>query len=328
MQLGSVRALKAEIEADLRRRNDSTVKIAYQVSGLGDVFVREVFRPPFAKGIARIGPRDFALTVRVYAGHDGPARRALKRLVRYGREVQVEQGVIYRPRAVVANPVLNVGDSIGHYQVTAGTLGGFVQDADGVYILSNTHVLTSRNANPFDPILLPGPADAVGDAWVVANLERWVPLMRDRPDSLDAAIARLSEGTNYQYGHVEGVGEVSAEPIEQRYNVQRVFKRGRTTKLTEGVVSAFELDDVMINYGTPARPHWIQFDDQLEFMSPHSDVGMKFSKPGDSGSVIYDQATRRPYSLLFAGGPDARGRDRTIGHFLPDVLAALEVEMV
>jgi hypothetical protein len=328
MQLGSVRELKQEIDEELRRRNDSTEKVAYRVTGLGDVFVREVFRPPLAKGIVRIGPRDFALTVRVYAGRDRPAMRALKRLSKHEREVRVARDVTYRPRALVANPVLTAGDSIGHYQITAGTLGAFVQDAEGVYILSNTHVLTSRDANPYDPILLPGPADAVGPAWVVANLERWLPLMRDRPDSLDAAVARLSEGTQYQYGCVEGVGDVSSEPIEQRFNVQRVFKRGRSTKLTEGVVTAFELDDVMVNYGTAARPHWIQFDNQLEFMSSHARVGTKFSKPGDSGSVIYDASTRRPYSLLFAGGPDANGNDRTLGHFLPDVLEALEVEMV
>jgi len=53
-----------------------------------------------------------------------------------------------------------------------------------------------------------------------------------------------------------------------------------------------------------------------------------FSKGGDSGSVIYDDASRRPYALLFADGPDATGRDRTLGHFLPDVLENLGVEML
>jgi hypothetical protein len=43
---------------------------------------------------------------------------------------------------------------------------------------------------------------------------------------------------------------------------------------------------------------------------------------------IYDNDSRRPYALLFAGGQDGSGRDRTLGHFLPDVLAALGVEML
>ncbi len=328
MQLGSVRSLKQELDDGLRIRNESMETFTYEVSGLGD-FVRHVFRPPLAKGIVRIGPRDFGLTVRVYEGFDRQARRALKPLRRFEREVQIVPGVAYRPRVVVPVPVLTAGASIGHYQITAGTLGGFVRDHAGIYILSNNHVLVDRNANPFDPIVLPGPADVRGGpCWVVANLDRWLPLRRHSPDTLDAAVARVCEGIQFEHGYVHGVGDVSAEPVDQRYTIQRVFKVGRTTKLTHGVVTAFELDDVMVNYGTQARPYWVQFDNQLEFMSADANDGEKFSMPGDSGSVIYDQASRRPYSLLFAGGPDARGRDRTLGHFLPDVLAAFDVEML
>ena len=54
------------------------------------------------------------------------------------------------------------GVSLGHYQITAGTLGCVVHDHQtGVrMILSNNHVLANRNdGRPGDPILQPGPAD-------------------------------------------------------------------------------------------------------------------------------------------------------------------------
>jgi len=114
--------------------------------------------------------------------------------------------------------------------------------------------------------------------------------------------------------------------VTNRYDVHGVFKIGRTSGLTRGVVSAFELD-VTVNYGTPGRPHWITFDDQIEITSPPTHRGARFSQPGDSGSVIYQDATRRPFALLFGGGPDANGIDRTVAHFLPDVLNAFDVAM-
>ncbi len=160
MQLGSVRALKQELDERLRRRSALMEKISYVVSGLGDTYVQEMFRPPLARGISRIGPRDYGLAVRVYAGKDALAREVLKALSRYQHEVQVVRGVQYRPRALVAETILTAGSSIGHYKVTAGTLGGFVRDREGVYILSNNHVLANSNkAEGPDPILLPGPAD-------------------------------------------------------------------------------------------------------------------------------------------------------------------------
>lgn len=53
-----------------------------------------------------------------------------------------------------------------------------------------------------------------------------------------------------------------------------------------------------------------------------------FSLPGDSGSFIIDAQTLEPYALLFAGGPDNNGIDRTIGTFMPDVFNTLGVQLV
>jgi hypothetical protein len=69
---------------------------------------------------------------------------------------------------------------IGHYKITAGTLGAIVTDRNTgeKLILSNNHVLANSNdALVGDPILQPGPTDGgqnPGD--IVARLERFVRL--------------------------------------------------------------------------------------------------------------------------------------------------------
>jgi len=77
-------------------------------------------------------------------------------------------------------PVIPGGVSIGHYKITAGTLGVMVKDrvTGASLILSNNHVLANSNdAAPGDSILQPAPMDGgmqPGD--VVAKLERFVRL--------------------------------------------------------------------------------------------------------------------------------------------------------
>lgn len=77
-------------------------------------------------------------------------------------------------------PIIPCGVSIGHYKITAGTLGAIVTDRNSgeKLILSNNHVLANSNdALVGDPILQPGPTDGgqnPGD--IVARLERFIPL--------------------------------------------------------------------------------------------------------------------------------------------------------
>jgi hypothetical protein len=77
-------------------------------------------------------------------------------------------------------PVIPSGVSLGHFKVTAGTLGTIVKDrtTSELFILSNNHVLANCNdALPGDAILQPGSIDGgqfPGD--VVAKLERFIKL--------------------------------------------------------------------------------------------------------------------------------------------------------
>jgi len=93
------------------------------------------------------------------------------------------------------------GISVGHIEVTAGTLGCFVTRSDSsgkAMILSNNHVLANENnAKKGDLIIQPGrvdrgqqPRDAVG------RLFRFVRLKK-RGNAIDAAIATLEEGIGY-----------------------------------------------------------------------------------------------------------------------------------
>ena len=74
-------------------------------------------------------------------------------------------------------PNIPAGVSIGHYMVTAGTLGGIVFDRNTgePLILSNNHVLANSNEGEIgDAILQPGPTDhGVRPDDVVAKLHRF-----------------------------------------------------------------------------------------------------------------------------------------------------------
>lgn len=237
--------------------------------------------------------------------------------------------VDYHPRRT-----LQAGTSCGHYKITAGTLGGFVtasEDRQIVYVLSCNHVLANSNAAfGGDPIWQPGPSDLRGTAPdTIASLSDWYPLSTE-PDLIqfDAAIAELIDGRYYRPCHVRGFGDHGSVPVlrSQRRKVMNVVKRGRTTNLTRGTVSAFELDGIVMDFSPdPADPKHVQFNDCIEFVGdpPHR----PFSQPGDSGSWIFDADSRRVYALLFGGGVDAFGVDRTLGHFMPDVLKHFAVKI-
>jgi hypothetical protein len=77
-------------------------------------------------------------------------------------------------------PTIAPGVSIGHYLITAGTLGAVVYDrATGeAFLLSNNHVFANSNeASLGDPILQPGPLDqGLNPSDTVATLARWVQM--------------------------------------------------------------------------------------------------------------------------------------------------------
>src|SRR5919106_3662521 len=137
---------------------------------------------------------------------------------------------------------LRPGLSVAHVAVTAGSIGGFVvADEDArLQVLSNNHVLAdSDRGAPGDIVVQPGPADGgTAPADRIGTLERVAPLLRDRPNVVDAATAALDDGVEadlaYPAGPLAGITEADLG--------QQVEKVGRTTGLTRGQVTAIELD--------------------------------------------------------------------------------------
>jgi len=215
------------------------------------------------------------------------------------------------------------GVSIGHKDITAGTLGCLVKKNDQIFILSNNHVLANSNqAEIGDPILQPGPYD--GGSYPddhIANLEEFVPvefigLDSDCPfaiattsflngiatllgshirmkainqqavDNLvDAAIARPLNPSDVSDEILE-IGTIQGS-AEAELGMA-IKKSGRTTGLTTGVVEQVDVS-VNVQYG---EGKIALFTDQL--------MAGAMSQGGDSGSAVLDD-TNRLVGLLFAG---------------------------
>ena len=159
------------------------------------------------------------------------------------------------------------------------------------------------------------PADAV------ARLDALVRLKRTGTNRLDCATATLLDGVEADetkltgLGKLRGVGDVFVD------EGTRVAKLGRTTGLTRGRVSAFELDNVTVGFDLGT----LRFDNQIEIEG--SGTG-PFSAGGDSGSLIVG-ADRRAVALLFAGSDQggANGQGLTYANPIHAVLDALRMEL-
>lgn len=186
------------------------------------------------------------------------------------------------------------GVSIGHPDITAGTLGVMVWDSDGPLILSNNHVLANSSTNfsgkpvVFTPTLQPGPYDgAIPVEDVIGNVERFVPLKRRGSNRFDAAVTRpaspdLLSPEILEIGTLSGVADPEID--------MKVIKSGRSSGVTRGIITVVDAT-VSVDYGDYA----LRFDRQV--------VTDLVSDGGDSGSVIVD-GDRRVLGLLFAGSDE------------------------
>ena len=205
------------------------------------------------------------------------------------------------------------GFSVGHPDITAGTIGARVADGSGhVYVLSNNHVLANSNdASIGDPALQPGPydggtapADQIGTLFAFKQID-----FSGGDNTIDAAIALSSAddlgnatptddgyGTPSAaiFGDANNDGVFDDKTALLGLNVQ---KYGRTTKLTKGQITGINgtvtvCYEVFIIFCLKSAT----YVDQL-IIEPGS-----FSGGGDSGSLIVsDDQNKNPVGLLFAG---------------------------
>lgn len=334
MQIDALRALKAEliegVIAPLIERALADGALAMSTRPLAMSAVPRTL----ALGVARgRSARDFRLAVRVQRIDGGPFAR-LEPLIsaRARREVDIRfVGPVYKGAALpwqrLRQRPLAPGMSIGHEAVTAGTLGAIVVDARGVgYALSNNHVIANEDrARRGDAVLQPGALDGGAAADEVATVARAVRLKRGRAASaanrVDAALAVLNDGIANAATSLRGLGVLRGLAETPLMPGAKVAKLGRTSGLTRGVVSAIEVDQVMVGFDFGNA----RFDGQIEIEGEGAEA---FSAGGDSGALIVD-AERRAIGLLFAGS-DFGGRNRrglTYANPIAAVLSALKVRL-
>lgn len=218
---------------------------------------------------------------------------------------------------------LRIGTSIGHYRITAGTLGFFARrNSDGaVGLVSNNHVIAAADQGvEGDDILHPAHQDhGRPPKDVVALLSGTYPRLWDAR-GVDCAFARLQPHVTYDATAL-AMGRkltTTAPPEGQR----AVSKVGRTTKLTYGRIRTIEIDRLDIYYGL--RP--VRYTDQIEIESS-SDA--PFAQKGDSGSLIVNP-DGHALGLLFAGMAvgGVWGSGLSYAHPIDDVLRALDVSLL
>jgi hypothetical protein len=243
--------------------------------------------------------------------------------VRYvGRLVKLETPATLQKRR---RPMV-IGCSIGHFKITAGTLGCFVRARRGgaELLLSNNHVLANENdARKGDPILQPGTFDrGRRPRDVAARLGAFVKLKRTGVNLVDCASALPVSGITFDAQRVGSFGNLIGVGPEMIAGGTVVRKVGRTTGETSGRVTAFELDNVIVGYDMGN----LRFDNQIEIEGAGTEA---FSDGGDSGSLIVDEDLLAA-AILFAGGDSggSNGRGLTYANPVHAVLDALKVDLL
>jgi len=207
------------------------------------------------------------------------------------------------------------GVSIGHKDITAGTLGIVIPQEissllDGesyaslfglalswpvpkqekFYILSNNHVLANSNVAVIgDPIYQPGPYDGGGTNDIIAQLSAFVPIkFNGEPNKVDCALAEpLNSSDVAKQEILEIVGKISGT-VEAQLGMN-VRKYGRTTQLNENVIIQISAT-VNVSYSNGGVA---LFEDQI--------ITGSMAAGGDSGSLVVERDGQRVVGLLFAG---------------------------
>ncbi len=180
------------------------------------------------------------------------------------------------------------GVSVGHPDVTAGTLGGFVVRGGEIFGISNNHVVAlnwgyKRVGKRGDPILQPGRYDGGTLKDKIGELYTWSDVILHKPNYLDVGIFKLTESWK------DLILDVGIEPIEIREAKagEGVIKSGRTSGLTSAKILAVHSVVRIHGYGIA------EFDDQI--------ITTAFMRPGDSGSLVLSDDGHFVVGLGFAG---------------------------
>ncbi|MEC9376080.1 MAG: hypothetical protein VYA80_06880 [Pseudomonadota bacterium] len=219
-------------------------------------------------------------------------------------------------------PVPN-GVSIGHPNITAGTLGCIVTQGCHILALSNNHVLADSNdAFVGDLIIQPGvfdggtyPTDNVGTLF--SSVE--IIMSETAFNRVDGALALVNGSDFSNTALPDGYGMPKSSWMEPQAGMS-VMKYGRTTRFTQGIITGINAS-VNVNYKICCARFVGQVVVQAD--SGFSD----FALAGDSGSLLVVNGgsdDRRPVGLIFALADDGS----VFANPISDVISELGIDNI
>lgn len=243
------------------------------------------------------------------------------------------------------------GVSIGHYEISAGTLGTIVRDnkTGKPLILSNNHVLanlsTTKNARAKigDSIVQPGPYDngEVGDD-TIARLIRYVPLETTETgitcpyanffEYLLNLLFQLIGKPRYRVKFVKQgeenlIDAALAEPIKEDWVEDRILEIGKVNGTVEPELGMAVKKSGRTTGVTEGQITAVGSTVKVDM--GHSEQGIfanqvittPLSRGGDSGSLIVDNQNRA-VGLLFAGSDN-----NTVFNPIQTILELLDIDI-
>jgi hypothetical protein len=213
----------------------------------------------------------------------------------------------------------------------SGTLGALVQNGQGQFILSNSHVFAhdvqgegADVAQVGDPINQSGLIDVNCQTRpddYVATLSTLSSINPGFVSAVDAALAAVTPGQVRADGAILEIGEISSTPADA-FLSQRVKKSGRTTGLTTSRVEGL---NATVSVGYTSECGGPQYTSTFTGQIIVANRGSKFIAGGDSGSLMVEDAANGPRAvgLLFAGSSSI-----AIANPIGDVLDYFGVSLV
>lgn len=220
-----------------------------------------------------------------------------------------------RPEINATRNPFQPGNSIGHFNTTAGTLGAVVTKGGELYILSNSHVLAlAGKAKRGDAILYPGKIDggklSTDLVAKLAGFKKFIP-GTSFVNRVDCAIAKpTTQRLGDLLAEIKGLG--LPRKIIQPARGMKVTKVGRTTGRTTGRIEDVHFRFTLDYEGSVGV---VGFIDQA--------LCTRYTDDGDSGSLVIEKSSGRAVGLHFAGADGG-----SVFSPIEEVLKTLKVQLV
>jgi hypothetical protein len=219
----------------------------------------------------------------------------------------VETGFFYAHHYDQRERPAPLGVSIGHFAITAGTLGCLVRDrTDGeLCILSNNHVLANENdARTGDAIYQPGPSDGGTTEDRIGELKRFVPMsFESGTNHVDAAIARVIDEATV----ADHFKNVDYRPSPERRAVGLLFA-GSCSRTTMNPIDRVLADLNVELTGGPGSTTTVQVTDAVDKIGRTTEYSNAAINEIDGETwVNYDTGRAYFVDQLMAGAMSAGG---------------------